>query len=150
MTKNGIQFLIGWCDFPLDKDDTWESITNLPGSEHMIAEFQKHWQEEYKIKTSKQLQSVIDKRNTRHEKNAQTQRDRNTATDMDETRSDGDDDNEAGYSEDDHLEDEDGTASHSKRRQARSFNLTTGSVKRMESKKDGSLTATCQVGGHAQ
>jgi hypothetical protein len=72
MTKNGVQFLIGWCDFPLDKDDTWEPITNLPGSEHMIAEFQKHWQEEYKIKTSEQLQSVIDKRNTRNEKNAQT------------------------------------------------------------------------------
>jgi hypothetical protein len=92
MTKNGVQFLIGWCDFPLDKDDTWEPITNLPGSEHMIAEFQKHRQEEYKIKTSEQLQSVIDKRNTRHEKNTQTQRDRNTTTDMDEVRTDGDDD----------------------------------------------------------
>ena len=62
----------------------------------MIAEFQKSWEEEYKIKTSEQLQSVIDKRNTRNEKNAQTQRDRNTATDMDETRADGDDDDEAG------------------------------------------------------
>jgi hypothetical protein len=150
MTKNGVQFLIGWCDFPLDKHDTWEPITNLPGSEHMIVEFQKHWHEEYKIKTSEQLQSVIDKRNTRHEKNAQTQRDRHTVTDMDETRADGDDDDEAGYSEDDHLEDEDGAVSHSKRRQARSFNLTTGTVKRMESKEDGRLTATCQVGGHAQ
>ena len=38
MTKNGVEFLIGWCDFPLDKDDTWEPITNLPGPEHMIAE----------------------------------------------------------------------------------------------------------------
>jgi hypothetical protein len=72
MTKNGVQFLIGWCDFPLDKDDTWEPITHLPASEHMIAEFQKHCQEEYKIKTSEQLQSVIDKRNTRNEKNTQT------------------------------------------------------------------------------
>ncbi len=36
MTKNGVEFLIGWRDFPLDKDDTWEPITNLPGSEHMI------------------------------------------------------------------------------------------------------------------
>jgi hypothetical protein len=116
----------------------------------MIAEFQKHWQEEYKIKTSEQLQSVIDKRNTRNEKNVQTQRDRNTATDMDETRADGDDDDEAGYSEDDHGEDEDGADSHSKRRQTRSFNLTTGSVKRMESKEDGILTATCQVGGNTQ
>ena len=57
----------------------------------MIAEFQNHWEEEYKInlKTSDQLQSVIDKRNTRNEKNAQTQRDRNTTADMDETRADG-------------------------------------------------------------
>ncbi len=46
MTKKGVEFLIGWTDFPLDKDDTWERITSLPGSEHMIAEFQKHWQEE--------------------------------------------------------------------------------------------------------
>ena len=30
------EFLIGWCDFPLDKDDTWEPITNLPGSEVRI------------------------------------------------------------------------------------------------------------------
>ncbi len=35
----------------------------------MIAELQKHWWEEYKIKTSDQLQSVIEKRNTRNEKN---------------------------------------------------------------------------------
>jgi hypothetical protein len=45
MTKNGVEFLIGWCDFPLDKDDTWEPITNLPGSEHMITEFQRNWEE---------------------------------------------------------------------------------------------------------
>ena len=122
----------------------------------MIAEFQNHWEEEYKIKTSDQLQSVIDKRNTRNEKNAQTQRDRNTAADMDEARADGDDDNEAGYSEDDHGEDEDGTGSggdgavsHSKQRQDHSFYFTTGAVKRMESKEDGSLTVTCQVDGHA-
>jgi cytochrome P450 len=113
----------------------------------MIAEFQKHWQEEYKIQTSEQLQSllqsVIDKRKTRNEKkNAQTQRDRNTTDDMDETRADGDDDDE-GYSEDDHGEDEDGTgsagdgtASHFKRRQALSFYFTTGAVKRMESNED--------------
>ena len=70
--------------FPLDKDDTWEVITNLPGSEHMISEFQNHWEEEYKIKTAEELQSVIDKRNTRNEKNVKTPRDRNTTTDMDE------------------------------------------------------------------
>jgi hypothetical protein len=76
---------------------------------------------------------------------------------MDEARTDGDDDDEGGNSEDDHGEYEDGagsagdgTASESKRRQARSFYFTTGSVKRIQSKEDGSLTATCQVGGHAQ
>ena len=104
MTKNGVEFLIGWCDFPLDKDDTWEPITNLPGSENMIAEFQRHWEEQYKIKTSEQLQSVIDKRNTLNEKNAQTQHERNTAADMDEARADGDDDDEGGNSEDDPQE----------------------------------------------
>ena len=60
----------------------------------MIAEFQRHWEEQYKIKTSEQLQSVIDKRNTRNEKNVKTQRDRNTTADMDEARADGDDDDE--------------------------------------------------------
>ena len=75
---------------------------------------------------------------------------------MDETRADGDDDDEEVYSEDDHGEDEDGagsrgdgTASHSKRRQDHSFYFTTGAVKRMESKEDGILTVTCQVDGHA-
>jgi hypothetical protein len=45
---------------------------------------------------------VIDKKNTRNEKNAQTKRDRNTAADMDETRADGDDDDDGGNSEDEH------------------------------------------------
>jgi hypothetical protein len=77
----------------------------------MIVEFQRHWEEQYKIKTSEQLQSVIDKRNTLNEKNDQTQHERNTAADMDETRADGDDDDEGGNSEDDHGEYEDGSGS---------------------------------------
>ena len=77
----------------------------------MITESQKHWEEEYKIKTTEELESVIDKRNTRNATNVKTQRDRNTTTDMDETRTDTDDDDEVGYSEDDHGEDEDGTGS---------------------------------------
>ena len=77
----------------------------------MIAEFQRNWEEQYKIKTSEQLQSVIDKRNTRNEKNTQTQRERNTAADMDETRADGDEDDEGGNSEDEHGEYEDGSRS---------------------------------------
>jgi hypothetical protein len=66
----------------------------------MMTEFQKSWEQEYKIKTSEQLQSVIDKRNTLNEKNAQTQHERNTAADMDDARADGDDDDEGGNSED--------------------------------------------------
>ena len=76
---------------------------------------------------------MIDKRNTRNEKNVQTQRDRNTTGDMDEARGDGDDDDEGDNSEDEHGEYEDGsgsagdgTVSHSKRRQAGSFYFTTG------------------------
>ena len=100
---------------------------------------------------------MIDKRNTRNEKNVQTEHERDTTADMDEARSDGDDDDEGGNSEDEDGEYEDGTGStgdrtvsHFKRRQARSFYFTTGSVKRIQAKEDGSLTATCQVGGHAQ
>ena len=55
MTKNNVEFLIGWRDFPLDKDDKWEPITDLPGSENMIAEFQNHWEQDYKIKTVQEL-----------------------------------------------------------------------------------------------
>jgi hypothetical protein len=36
------------------------------------------------------------------------------------------------------------------KRDSSSFYFTTGAVKRMQSKEDGSLTATCQVGGDAQ
>jgi hypothetical protein len=68
MTKNGVEFLIGCRDFPLVKADTWDPITYLPGSEQMITEFQKYCQEEYKIKTVEELQSVFDKRNTHNEK----------------------------------------------------------------------------------
>jgi hypothetical protein len=114
----------------------------------MIAEFQRHWEEQYNIKTSEQLQSVIDKRNTLNEKNTQTQHERNTAADMDEARSDGDNDDEGGDSEDDHGEYEDGagiacdgTASQTKRRQVRSFYFTTRECSRCP------LTQTLSCGG---
>ena len=61
MTKNGPEFLIGWRDFPLEKDDTWEPITNLTGSEHMICEFQKQHELDY-----------TDRRKSMDEKNAST------------------------------------------------------------------------------
>jgi len=98
--KDGPEFLVGWLDFPLDKDasDTWEPITNLTGSENMICEFQK------KITRSKRqrghwtvvLQEVDDKRKTVHEKNVSTVLDK-TADDIQEERDDsGGDDTEEG------------------------------------------------------
>ena len=47
-----LEFLIGWCDYPESKYDTWETITNLPGSENMITEFNKKWEQDYKIRTT--------------------------------------------------------------------------------------------------
>ena len=52
MTKNGHEFLLGWYDFPLEKDDTLEPITNLTGMEHMICEFQKQYELNYAAKTT--------------------------------------------------------------------------------------------------
>jgi hypothetical protein len=43
----------------------------------MVAEFNKKWEEPYKIKTTAALQSVIDKRNATHRKNVKTVCDRN-------------------------------------------------------------------------
>ena len=58
MTKNGPEFLIGWRDFPLERDDTWEPISNLTGSEHMICEFQKQHALDYEMKTAAVLKQV--------------------------------------------------------------------------------------------
>ena len=52
MTKNGPEFLIGWRDFPLERDDTWEPTSNLTGSEHRICEFQKQHTLDYEMKTA--------------------------------------------------------------------------------------------------
>ena len=49
------EFLIGWGDFPIDKYDTREPITNLTGSENMICEFQKQYalyEIDYAVKTT--------------------------------------------------------------------------------------------------
>jgi hypothetical protein len=48
--KNGLEFLLGWCDCPHSKYDTQGPITNLPVSENMIAEFNNKWEEDYKFK----------------------------------------------------------------------------------------------------
>ena len=76
ITKNGPEFLIGWRDFPLEKDDTGKPITNLTGSEHMICEFQKQHELDY-----------ADRRKAMNEKNARTALD-NTADDIQEARDD--------------------------------------------------------------
>ena len=87
MTKNGPEFLIGWRDFPLEKDDTWEPITNLTGSEHKICEFQKQHELDYAAKTAAVLKQVADRRKGMNEKNARTVLD-NTADDIQEARDD--------------------------------------------------------------
>ena len=70
MTKNGPEFLIGWRDFPLERDDTWEPISNLTGSEHMICQFQKQHELDYASKTAAVLKQVADMRKAMNEKNA--------------------------------------------------------------------------------
>ena len=87
MTKNGPEFLIGWRDFPLERDDTWEPISNLTGSEHMICEFQKQHAVDYDVKTAAVLKQVADRRKSMNEKNASTALD-NTADDIQEARDD--------------------------------------------------------------
>jgi hypothetical protein len=87
MTKNGPEFLIGWSDFPLEKDDTWEPKTNLTGSEHMICEFQKQHALDYEMKTAAVLKQVADRKKAVNEKNSNTALD-NTSDDIQEARDD--------------------------------------------------------------
>ena len=89
MTKNGPEFLIGWRDFPLERDDTWEPISNLTGSEHMICEFQKQHALDYEMKTAAVLKQVADRKKAMNEKNASTALDK-TADDIQEARDDTD------------------------------------------------------------
>ena len=56
--------VLSWCDFLLDKDDTWEPIANLTGSENMICEFQKQYTIDYAAETAAVLEEVADKRKT--------------------------------------------------------------------------------------
>ena len=41
--NNNLEFLIGLRGFPDPKDDTWETLDHLSGSEHMIREFNEQW-----------------------------------------------------------------------------------------------------------
>jgi hypothetical protein len=76
-----------WRDFPLGKDDTWQPITNLTGSEHMICEFQTQHELDYSAKTTAVLKQVADRRKAMNEKNVRTALD-NTAHDIQEARDD--------------------------------------------------------------
>jgi len=152
MTKNGPEFLIGWCDFPLERDDTWEPITNLTGSEHMICEFQKQHALDYAAKTAAALKQVDDRRKAMNEKNSSMSLD-NTPDDIQETRDDNgcddaeeDDDNE----DEEHGEGRSDSGVQRKRRQESNFYFTTDVVKRIHSKEGGILSAMCQVGGHVE
>ena len=62
MTKNGPEFLIGWRDFPLENDDTWEPKTFLTGSEHMVCEFQKQHELDCADKTAAAPKQVADRK----------------------------------------------------------------------------------------
>ena len=134
MTKNGPEFLIGWRDFPLERDDTWEPISNLTGSEHMICEFQKQYALDYEMKTAAVLKQVADRKKAVNEKNASTALDK-TADDIQEARDDNacDDAEEEDDEEEEHGEGRAASGVQRKRRQERSFYFTTEAVKRMHS-----------------
>jgi hypothetical protein len=51
-TNNNLEFLIGWRGFPDPKDDTWEPLAHLSGSEHMIRELNQEWDKDYVRKTT--------------------------------------------------------------------------------------------------
>ena len=70
--NNNLEFLIGWHGFPGPKDDTWEPLAHLSGSEqHMIREFNQQWEQDYVKKTAETLQAQADRRKSVAEKNAQ-------------------------------------------------------------------------------
>ena len=85
--NNNLEFLIGWRGFPDPRDDTWEPLDHLSGSEHMIREFNEQWEKDYVRKTAETLQVQADRRKSAAEKN--TQRD-----DIDETMGEGGGDEE--------------------------------------------------------
>ena len=69
--NNNLEFIIGWRGFPVPKDDTWEPLAHLSGSEHMIREFNQQWEQDYVRKTAETLQAQADRRKSVAEKNAQ-------------------------------------------------------------------------------
>ena len=93
--NNNLEFLIGWRGFPDPKDDTWEPLGHLSGSEHMIREFNEQWEKDYVRKTAETLEAQAARRQSAAEKNAQRD-------DIDEAMGEGGgDEEEDGESEDD-------------------------------------------------
>ncbi len=76
--NNNLEFLIGWCGFPDPKDDTWETLGHLSGSEHMIREFNEQWEKDHLRKTAETLEAQDTRRKSEAEQNTQRE-------DIDET-----------------------------------------------------------------
>ncbi len=69
--NNNLEFLIGWCVFPDPKDDTWDPLGHLSGSEHMIREFNERWEKDYVRKMVETLEAQTVRRKRAAEQNAQ-------------------------------------------------------------------------------
>ncbi len=134
--NNNLEFLIGWRGFPDPKDDTWEPLGHLSGSEHMIREFNEQWEKDYVRKTAETLEAQTVRRKSAVEQNVQRE-------DIDETMGEGGgDEEEDGESEDDN-EDGHGSGGAAKRsgtqrRKLHSFYFRTGSVVRTTTDNGGS------------
>ena len=93
--NNNLEFLIGWRDFPDPKDDTWEPLGHLSGSEHMIREFNDQWEKDYLRKAVETLEAQTVRRKSAAKQNTQRE-------DIDEAMGEGgSDEEEDGESEDD-------------------------------------------------
>jgi hypothetical protein len=92
--NNNLEFLIGCRGFPDPKDDTWETLGHLSGSEHMIREFNEQWEKDYVRKPAETLEAQTVRRKRAAEQNDQRE-------DIDEAMGEGaGDEEEDGESED--------------------------------------------------
>ena len=71
-------------DFPNPIHNTWlqGALAALTGSEHMIWEFNKKWEQDYLIKVAETLQAVTDRRNAALENNTTRVCDSHTAANL--------------------------------------------------------------------
>ncbi len=124
--NNNLEFLIGWRGFPDPKDDTWEPLGHLSGSEHMIREFNEQWEKDYVRKTAETLETQTVRRKRTTELNSQRE-------DIDEVMGEGGGDEEEDGESEDGYEDGHGTGgadkrSGTQRRKLHSFYFRTGAV----------------------